>query len=104
MGILHAAKLPLRAQAPGGRRDAIVLGFEITGIRSPAAGATDGTGSNEAARVSLAPRRRGCALDSSPARGARTAVDACDRISYRQGGPATSRGSWRHSVMGCNPP
>ena len=35
----------------GGRRDAIVLGFEITGIRSPAAGATDGTGWNEAARV-----------------------------------------------------
>ena len=48
-----------RAGRRGGRRDAIVLGFEITGIRSPAAGATDGTGSNEAARVHHASRRRG---------------------------------------------
>ena len=74
-----------RAGRRGGRRDAIVLGFEITGIRSPAAGATDGTGSNEAARVSRAPRGRGCSLDSSPACGACAAEhDAGDRLSQQQ--------------------
>ena len=51
MAILHAAKLPLRARRRGGRRDVIVLGFDIAGIRSQPRGQTDGTGWNEAARA-----------------------------------------------------